>query len=170
MVFTWLGRGVAMGGPGSHGPANQNEFFPTKGLYYRPKYSSNSLNYLATALVDIPAGSMPIACSLKTWKLHILEWPFIVPSTRCACVMIMLFNHLLDMPHLSGGWVNLATEKCLVTGMQTHLWTTFERNKLFVRMENFWNLLFQFMKHGTNTWHVALIFLFSVNICCVWIV
>jgi hypothetical protein len=21
-------------------------------------------------------------------KLHILEWPFIVPSTRCTCVMI----------------------------------------------------------------------------------
>ena len=35
-------------------------------------------------------------------KLHILEWPFIVPSTRCTCVMIMLLNQLLDMPHLSG--------------------------------------------------------------------
>ena len=41
-------------------------------------------------------------------QLHILEWPFIVPSTRCICVMIMLFNQLLDMPHLSSGWIILA--------------------------------------------------------------
>jgi hypothetical protein len=33
-------------------------------------------------------------------KLHILKWPF-VPSTMCTCVMIMLFNQLLDMPHMS---------------------------------------------------------------------
>ena len=32
--------------------------------------------------------------------VHILEWPFIVPSTRCTCVVIMLFNQRLDMPHL----------------------------------------------------------------------
>ena len=45
-------------------------------------------NYLATALVDIPAVKIPIARSLKKLpafccmtKLHILEWPFIVPST-----------------------------------------------------------------------------------------
>jgi hypothetical protein len=36
-------------------------------------------------------------------KMHILEWPFIVPSTKCTCVMTMLFNQLLDIPHLSGG-------------------------------------------------------------------
>jgi hypothetical protein len=63
-----------------------------------------TLNSLATALVDIPAVSMPIACYLNLthlWccviKLHILEWPFIVPSTRCTCVMIILFNQLLEM-------------------------------------------------------------------------
>jgi hypothetical protein len=49
--------------------------------------------------------------------LHILEWPFIVPSTRCTCVLIMLFNQLLDMPHLSGGWIILAKEKRSLTGM-----------------------------------------------------
>ena len=38
-------------------------------------------------------------------KSHILEWPFIVPSTRCTCIMIMLFNQLIDMPHLSSGWI-----------------------------------------------------------------
>jgi hypothetical protein len=30
-------------------------------------------------------------------KLNILEWPFIVPSTTCTCVMIMLLHQLLDM-------------------------------------------------------------------------
>jgi hypothetical protein len=49
---------------------------------------------LATTLVDIPAISMPIARSLKldtsvalccVTKLHILEWPFIVPSIRGLC-------------------------------------------------------------------------------------
>ena len=29
-------------------------------------------------------------------------------------------------------------------------------------MEHFWDLLFQLMKHGTNTLHVAFVFLFSV--------
>ena len=50
-------------------------------------------------------------------KLHILEWPFIVPSTRCTCVMIMRSNQNLDRPHLSGGWIILAKEKCLKTRM-----------------------------------------------------
>ena len=55
-------------------------------------------------------------CSVT--KLHILEWPFIVPSTRYTCVMIMLFiNQVLDMTHLPGGWIILAKEKCSVTGM-----------------------------------------------------
>jgi uncharacterized protein YjfI (DUF2170 family) len=36
------------------------------------------------------------------------------------------------------------------------------RNKLLVHMEHFGDLLFQPMKHGTNTLHVAFIFLFSV--------
>ena len=37
-----------------------------------------------------------------------------------------------------------------------------ERNNMFVRVEHFWDLLFQLMKLGTNTLHVAFIFLFSV--------
>ena len=32
------------------------------------------------------------------------------------------------------------------------------KNKLFVHMGHFWDLLFQLMKHGTNTLHVAFIF------------
>ena len=65
-----------------------------------------TLNYLATALMDILAVSTTIETSVAlccVTKYHILEWLFIVPSTRCTCVMIMLFNQLLDMPHLSGG-------------------------------------------------------------------
>ena len=59
-------------------------------------------------------------------KLDILEWPFIVPSTRCTCVMIMLFNQLLHMPHLSGGRILFAKEKCSLTGMWTNLCIKFE--------------------------------------------
>ena len=48
-------------------------------------------------------------------KLHILEFHFIVPSTSYTCVMIMLFNQLTDMPHLSVAWIILAEEKCSLT-------------------------------------------------------
>ena len=58
-----------------------------------------TLNYLATALVDIPAVSTPISRFLNLrhlWhcdvtKLHILKGIFIVPSTRFIYVMIMEF-------------------------------------------------------------------------------
>ncbi|CDQ70574.1 unnamed protein product [Oncorhynchus mykiss] len=50
-------------------------------------------------------------------KRQILEWPFIFPSSKCTCVMIVLFNRLLEMPHLSGGWIILAKEKCSLTGI-----------------------------------------------------
>jgi hypothetical protein len=32
----------------------------------------------------------------------------------------MLFNQLLDMPHMSGGWIILAKEKCSLSGMETN--------------------------------------------------
>jgi hypothetical protein len=32
-----------------------------------------------------------------------------------------------------------------------------------VCMDNFWDLIFQLMKHGTDTLHLAFIFLFSVS-------
>ena len=66
-----------------------------------------TLNSPATSLVDIPSVSPQLETSvalLCLTKLHILKWPFIVLSTRSTCVMIILFNQLLDMPHLSGGW------------------------------------------------------------------
>ncbi len=51
----------------------------------------------------------------NTVKLHILEWPFIVASLRHTCAIIMLSNRHLDMPHLSGGWIISAKEKCSLT-------------------------------------------------------
>ena len=32
-----------------------------------------------------------------------------------------------------------------------------------MRIEHFWDILFQLMKHGANTLHAALIFLFNVQ-------
>ena len=105
--------------------------------------------------------------------LHILECHFIVPSTRCICVRIMLFNQLFDIPHLSGGWIILAKEKCSLTGMLTNLSTKSERNTFFVRMEHFWDLLFQLMKHGTNTTCCVYIFVLCISLVamyCMYIV
>ena len=115
----------------------------------------HSCSHHANYTLPQPETSVVLCC---VTQLHILEWPFIVPSTRCTCVIIMLFYQLLDMPHLSGGWIIVAKEKFSLIGMSANLCTTFERNKLFVRMENFWDLLFQLMKHGTNILHVAFIF------------
>ena len=41
-------------------------------------------------------------------KLHILELPPIVSSTKHTCAMIMLFNQHPDVPHLSGGRIIVA--------------------------------------------------------------
>ena len=70
-----------------------------------------TLNYQATALMDIlsacqlhaPSKLEPSVALCCVTKLHILKWAFIVLSTRCTCVIIMLFNQLLDVSHLSGG-------------------------------------------------------------------
>jgi hypothetical protein len=69
----------------------------------------------------------------EVWQIcTFLEWPFIVVSTRCTCVMIMLLNQLVYIPHQSGGWIILAKEKSSRTGMSTHLCKEIERNKQFV--------------------------------------
>ncbi len=51
----------------------------------------------------------------NTEKLHILEWPLIVASLRHTCAIIMLSNQHLDRPHLWGGWIISAKEKCSLT-------------------------------------------------------
>ena len=100
-----------------------------------------TLRSLATALVDIPAVSMPIAHSLNLrhlcrWvtQLHILV-AFIVPSTRCTRVMILLFNELLDITHLTNGWIILAKEKCSINRDVNQFGITrFERNWLILHL------------------------------------
>ena len=58
------------------------------------KFSGNSSgrhSYSEHANCTLPQFETSVAlCCVKT--LHILEWPFIVLSRRCTCVMIMLFN------------------------------------------------------------------------------
>jgi hypothetical protein len=41
----------------------------------------------------------------------------LLPPTQGAPIMFMLFNQHINMPHLSNGWIILAKEKCLLTGM-----------------------------------------------------
>ncbi len=78
----------------------------------------------ATALVDLPAVSKPIACSLKTCnicgivlcdKTAHFRVTFIVASLRHTCAIIMVSNQHLDMPHLWGGWIILSKEKYSLT-------------------------------------------------------
>ncbi len=58
---------------------------------------------------------LPLPHPPNTVKLHILERPFIVASLRHTCAIIMLSNQHLDMPHLWGGWIISAKEKCSLT-------------------------------------------------------
>ncbi len=51
----------------------------------------------------------------NTVNLHILEWPYIVACLRHTCAIIMLSNQYPDVPHLSGGWIISAKEKCSLT-------------------------------------------------------
>jgi hypothetical protein len=80
---------------------------------------------------------MPIAHSLKSWDIcGIVLWDQTahfrhVPSTMCTCVMIVLFNQLLDMPHLSGGWIIFQRRNAHLQGCK-HICEQNERNKLFV--------------------------------------
>ena len=59
-----------------------------------------------------PSKLEPSAALCRVPRLRILEWPFYCPP------LIVLFNQLLDMPHLSGGWIILAREKRSLTGME----------------------------------------------------
>ena len=71
--------------------------------------------------------------------------------------MIMLINQLFVrwMDYLGKG--EMLTNRDVNKFVQKNV-----RNKLFVHMEMFGDLLIQLMKHGTNTLYVVLIFLFSV--------
>ncbi len=64
-----------------------------------------TFNSRATALVDIPAVSMPTSVALCC----------VCASLRHTCAIIMLSNQHLDMPQLWGGWIISAKEKCSLT-------------------------------------------------------
>ena len=61
MDFTWLGRGAAIGPP----TTNQNGFFPTKGLYYRQKYS---------CFISCPSGWSQTIPQVKKPDVEFLGW------------------------------------------------------------------------------------------------
>ena len=87
------------------------------------------------------------------------------PSTRCTCVMIMLCNQLLDMPHLSGGWIILATEKCPLMYVNKFVHKIFREISVLCIWKCL-GLLFHLMKHGTNTvFYIQSFRSFSVDTC-----
>ncbi len=90
-----------------------------KRIWRRLMVEKWTLNSRPTALVDIPAVSMPIACSLKTCDIcgTVLcdkTAHFIVASLWHTCAIIMLSNQQLDMPPQWGGWI-ISAKKCSLT-------------------------------------------------------
>ncbi len=78
----------------------------------------NSLRRRCVALREANGGHTRYRLVFRppnTVKLHILEWPFFLASLRHTCAIIMLSNQHLDMPHLWGGWIISAKEKCTLT-------------------------------------------------------
>lgn len=65
-----------------------------------------TLCLFATALVNIPAVSMPMARCIRTCDIggtvlcDQTEWLLIMTNTRHTCVVMMLFNQRHDVPHL----------------------------------------------------------------------
>ena len=74
-------------------------------------------------------------------KLHILVWPFILPNTRCTCVIIVLFNQL-DMPHLFR-CINYLGKGDMFTNRNVNKFVFNIFEKAFVHVKKFWGLLFQ---------------------------
>ena len=57
------------------------------------KFSGNSSgghSYSQHANCMLPQNFRHLWCCVT--KLHILKWPFILPGTRCTCVMLVLFK------------------------------------------------------------------------------
>ncbi len=83
-----------------------------------------TFNSWATALVDIPADGMPIARSLKTCDIcgivlcdktaHFRVAFYCGQPKAHLCNNHAVYQHL-DMPHLWGGWIISAKEKCSLT-------------------------------------------------------
>ena len=94
------GEEAGCGGPGCNAKFSQTTL---EAIYSRAKEHSIIWQQLLWTFLQSECQlRAPSKLEISVAKLHILEWPFILPSTRCTCVMIMLYNQLLDMPHLSG--------------------------------------------------------------------
>jgi hypothetical protein len=76
--------------------------------------------------------------------------------------MTMLFNQRHDMTHQSGGWIILAKDMLTNRDVKKFVHKIIAKSA-FCAYGTFWDLLFQLMKHGTNTLHVAFILLFIIN-------
>ncbi len=108
-----------------------------------------------------------VVCKLWDYLVIIIYFilmSFIVASLRHTCAIIMLSNQRLHMPHLWGGWIISAKEKCSLTQIYTDLWTIFERNRPFVYIEKVLDLWVQLMKNGGRNKSIAFIILVSVYI------
>ena len=96
--------------------------------------------------------------SLKI-KLHILEGSAIVISPRDNCANIMQFNQHLSMPHLLGGWIVLAVEKCSLKQNSTN------RNNLLCAQTK--SLIFDFKeKWEQKQKYSVYIFVECSFVCC----
>ena len=59
--------------------------------------------------------------------------------------MRMLLNRLLDMLRISGGWISFAKEKFSLKGYKQMCAQHLREIRIFVRMEHFWDILFQLL-------------------------
>jgi hypothetical protein len=80
-----------------------------------------TFNSLATALMDIPAVSMPIVRSLKTWdicdivfydKISHFKAAFYSPSTRSSCFISLLICHNCQVDWLFWQRINAHLKGC----------------------------------------------------------
>jgi hypothetical protein len=127
-----------------------------------------TLNYLATALVDIPAVILPIARSLETWDICGIVLCDKTTHFRVAFYCPKHKVHLCnDHAVWSASWHATPVRWMDYLGKWEML-TNRDVNKF---VHNIWEKkafcaygTFQLMKHGTITLHVEFIFLFSVHL------
>ncbi len=103
--------------------------FPWLHYCFSPHFSVSQDKHSLKALSSLEQQGWVIKWSkyYKIWVFYItvhntyipifviLEWSFIVASLRHTCAIIMLSNQHLDVPHLWGGWIISAKEKCSLT-------------------------------------------------------
>ena len=105
----------------------------------------------------------PLVVRKNETELHLSEWPFIVASLRHTCAIFMRATQHLDMPHLLGGMIISAKEKCSLPHIKTDLLTISERNWFFVFIEKVLDLWVQLMKNGSKNKKCCVYIFVSVN-------